>query len=420
MLGENNFTSPRRAINDVLARRCRVRLAAMNELHAIIDMWRRLSSLNENSVLATVVHVSGSAYRRPGARMLIARDGARVGSVSGGCLEGEIARKAWWLTQSGAPVVRTYDTTSGEDAVWEFGLGCNGAVQILLERVNTTATMEMLDFLRAHRESGKPAVVATIIRAREDSGVRVGDRLLLDEALACGGTLVGSRLEDGVRARAAEAMRTTTSCIVHFAEADVFIEWIGPPLSLVVFGAGADPIPLVAMANQLGWRVTVADGRPAYARSGRLPGADRVVAMTGDDLLQQVDVDAGTAVVMMTHNYPLDARLLPLLLARRPWYLGLLGPRSRTERLFAGLGLDVPANVHAPLGLDVGGDTPTAVALSIAAEIQAAANQRAGGMLKLRSGAIHPPVVEVGVPALRRLDEAARPAYCETLVGSTA
>ena len=352
--------------------------------------------------------------------MLITRDGPRVGSVSGGCLEGEIARKAWWLTQSGAPVVRTYDTTSGEDAVWEFGLGCNGTVQILLERVNTTATVEMLDFLRAHHVSGEPAAIATIIRTRKDSGVRVGDRLLLDEAWVCGGTLVGSRLEDGVRARAAEVLRSTESCLVHLSEADVFVEWIGPPLALVVFGAGADTIPLVAVANQLGWRVTVADGRPAYARSERFPGADRVVAMASGDLLQQVDVNADTAVVMMTHNYPLDARLLPLVLARRPWYLGLLGPRSRTEKLFAGLGLEVPVNVHAPVGLDVGGDTPAAVALSIAAEIQAATNQRAGGMLKRRSEAIHPPVVEVGVPALRGLDEPARPAYCETLAVTTA
>jgi xanthine dehydrogenase accessory factor len=391
---------------------------ATTELHAILDTWRRLKRTNQDAVLATVVHVSGSAYRHPGARMLVVPGGDRVGSVSGGCLEGEIARRGWWFTGGGTPVVRSYDTTSDEDAVWDFGLGCNGIVQIMLERTSTTGATEMLDFLSAQRESGEPAAVATVIRTDEGSSVRVGDRLLLDEACVCRGALVGSTLEDGVRQRSGEVLRSAQSCLVHFHEADVFIEWIGPPLSLFVFGAGDDAIPLVATARQLGWLVTVADGRPAYARSERFPEANHVIVMAAGDPLREVDVDAAAAVVMMTHNYPLDARLLPLVLARRPRYLGLLGPRSRTEKLFAGLGLEIPAHVHAPVGLDIGGDTPAAAALSIAAEIHAATHRRVGGMLGLRNEGIHSPVVEVGAPGYRRPEAAARLLYCETLAGS--
>ena len=103
----------------------------MNELHSILDAWRGLREPNRDAVLATVVHVKGSAYRRPGARMLILRDGRRIGSISGGCLEGDVSRKAWWFTEGGQPSVRVYDTSSDEDAVWEFGLGCNGVVQLI-------------------------------------------------------------------------------------------------------------------------------------------------------------------------------------------------------------------------------------------------------------------------------------------------
>ncbi len=384
----------------------------MNELHAILDVWREQQSSSRDAVLATVVHVRGSAYRRPGARMLILADGRRVGSVSGGCLESEIVRRAQWLTERGVPVVRAYDTTSSNDGVWEFGLGCNGVVQILLERADATSAAELLGFLSAHRESRQPATVATVIRTDHTSPVRVGDRLLLGDTWKGVGALVGSSIEDDVRAHASEVLRTSTNRLVHLGGDEVFIEWIGPPLSLVVFGAGDDAMPVATMAKQLGWCVSIADGRPAYAARERFPTADRVVAMAAGEPLRGIDIHPGTAVVLMTHNYPLDARLLPLIVARCPWYLGLLGPRSRAEALFADLALEVPRSVHAPVGLDLGGDIPQAVALSIVAEIQAAANRRPGGKLTLRGETIHPPAIEVGARALHRENEPVHQTGC--------
>jgi xanthine dehydrogenase accessory factor len=341
--------------------------------------------------------------------MLMLPDGRRIGSISGGCLEGEIARKAWWFTESGAPVVRVYDTTSDDDAVWEFGLGCNGVVHVLLERASSAPVREMFAFL----ESRKPCVVATVIRARAGTGLGVGDRLLLAE----GGDSRGV-IHAEVRAQAEAALREKKSRLLHLPEADVFVEWVGPPQSLVIFGAGHDAIPVTAIARQLGWCVTVADGRPAYAVAERFPDAERVVLLSSEDLLGDLTIDNETAVVMMTHNYPLDSRLLARILPLRPRYLGILGPRHRAERLFAELGLSVPEDVHAPTGLDIGTDTPAAIALSIVSEIQSALHGRTGGPLRNRTGSIHAPTLETGAAGLHHLVESVRPSYCETGVGN--
>ena len=289
----------------------------MSELDAILETWRGLEGHDRDAVLATVVHVTGSAYRCPGGRMLIVPDGRRIGCVSGGCLEGEIVRKAWWFTESGDPVVRVYDTTSEDDAVWEFGLGCNGVVHVMLERVNTPAASAMLDFLDNHRSARKPAVVASVVRTDGRSGLRVGDRLLLDEPSAPVGNLLGSSIESQATLHAAAALREKQSRLAHIGATDLFVEWIGPALSLIIFGAGHDSVPLVNFAKQLGWDVTVADGRPAYARPERFPASTRVVQLVAADPLRDIVIDNETAVVMMTHNYPLDSVLLPHTLSCR-------------------------------------------------------------------------------------------------------
>ncbi len=382
----------------------------MHELDEILSECKEGASTN-GGVLATVVHVKGSAYRRPGARMLLLADGRRMGSISGGCLEGEIARKAWWFTESGRPVVRVYDTTSDDDAVWEFGLGCNGVVHVLLERVDAPESRVLLEFLDVHRANGTPVVIATVIRG---SAAPVGDRLFLDEGWVQGGALAGTSLEAAILPFMCAALRESKSQFVHVADAEIFVEWIGPPLNLVIFGAGHDAISLVGVAKQFGWRVTVADGRPAYATRERFPQADRVAVMSGDDLLLELPIGSLTAVVMMTHNYPLDERLLPGILAARPWYLGMLGPKSRTENLFGGR--RIPPSVHAPVGLDLGGEMPESIAVSIVSEIQAALHQRGGGMLRHREGPIHAPAREVGMHSATLEVECERPSYCETHV----
>ncbi len=327
----------------------------MNELDAVVTAWAEAEQRGESAILATVVDVKGSAYRRPGARMLMTEKGHRVGSISGVCLEGDVIKKAWWWTESGEPIVRTFDTTSGDEAVWEFGLGCNGVVRVLLERVGGASSAKLKSFLGACREERATGVVATVIAAPSQSSLRPGDRMFA------------------------------------FPSVEVFIEVIAPPLPLLVFGAGHDAIPVVQMAKHLGWHVTVFDTRPAYTNHGRLAAADRVVLTRPDDIFGSVPVDPQAAAVVMNHNYPKDRAVLRDLLSLPVRYIGVLGPRARTEKMLADIGVKVwPPHLYAPVGLDIGAETPEAIALAIVAEIQAVLAGRSGGTLRERSGSTYP------------------------------
>ncbi|MGC4054865.1 MAG: XdhC family protein [Paludibaculum sp.] len=367
----------------------------MDEFGAILAAWRELGDGAQSAVLATVVHVRGSAYRRPGARMLILPDGRRIGSISGGCLEGDVARKAWWFTADGRPSVRVYDTSSDEDAVWEFGLGCNGEIQVLLERVSRTSARMALEFAASCRQRGG-GVTAVVIRSGNQSPVSVGDRLFHTVHGGVHGN--AAALLPRLAPFVAQTTLEQQSRLVGLEDCEVFVEWIGPPQELVVFGAGHDAVPVVALAKSLGWRVAVADGRPAYASRARFPLADQVVIMRPEDPLAEVEIRPETAVVLMTHNYVQDAKLLRRILPVRPRYLGILGPGNRADRLFQDLGLRRESySVHAPVGLDIGASTPEAIALSIISEIQAELAGRPGARLRHRRGSIHSPALEAGM-----------------------
>lgn len=385
-------------------RDCKISLRAetrdgMTELEAILETWRSLKYEQHDAVLATVVHVAGSAYRRPGARLLLVPDGRRIGSVSGGCLEGEIARKAWWWTESDQASLQVFDTTSEDDAIWGFGLGCNGIVQVLIERVSGPGTVRLLEFLEAAQSFREPVVVATVVRSAADLEFRVGQRLLVGSETVSGELAVCNRRGD-LTACAAAVLRNRRSEFVHLDGKDLFVEYVPPSPSLVILGAGYDAQPLVTIAKEAGFRVTIADTRSAYLRPDRFADADSMLLLTDEDGVRGLQIAREDAVVLMTHNYQLDARLLPSIIAARPRYLGLLGPRLRAERLFADLGTEIPPYVHAPVGLDIGGDSPAAVALSVVAEIQAVLEGRSGSMLKHRHGAIHASISESGVAAL--------------------
>lgn len=381
----------------------------MRELNAILNAWR--ANPGAAGVLATVLHVQGSAYRRPGARMLISPDGCqRIGTISGGCLEGDVARKAAWWTASGDPVVRVYDTMSDEDAVWEFGLGCNGIIHVLLERVESASTQALLAHLEAAQRLRKPAVVGTVLHAEAASGLCVGQHIF--------GPL--RQFPEALRKSAQDTSMTRTSRLIHLINADIFLEYIAPQQRLVIFGAGHDVIPVVRLATDLGWDVTVADVRSGYAKPERFPGAAYVTVLPPNGSMANLDVDRETAVVVMTHNLGLDAKLLPQLLQVQPAYLGMLGPRRRLQRVCDEARLDpstVSDNLHAPAGHDLGGDSPEAIALAIVAEIQACLHGKSGGPLRRSVGAIHTPAVEVGETRMPSAVVAASQVLCEVTHG---
>lgn len=372
---------------------------------ALLSAVTALERENGQAVLATVVKVEGSAYRRPGARMLIPLYGGTVGTISGGCLESEVAKKAWWLTDGGEAVVRRYSTATqddddDQDAALTFGLGCNGTVHVLLERHSPEKPLPVLDLLRQVRDSGQAGAVATVIASYRNARVRVGDRLSLHPSLHDSGRLIEPALDVQVRTDLADTLAQCRSSLRTYrderGEVEVFCEYLAPQRRLVIFGAGHDAQPLSHMAKLLDWHVTVVDGRAHFARAERFPDADRVLQADARPPYGLSDLTDGAMVAIMSHSYSQDRHWLGSVLQGKPAYIGQLGPRDRTERLLVEIRqqtTQLPAleRLHYPIGLDIGGDTPESVATAILAEMTAALNQRSGGMLKHRQAAIHAP-----------------------------
>jgi len=370
----------------------------MKELREILDAYETIRRKGEIAALATVVAVSGSSYRRPGARMLLTSDGWAAGGVSGGCLESDVAGRARAVMESGQPDIVTYDTTEDGDIMFGVGLGCRGVIQILIEPL--TGARPDFNFLSDLVQKREAGVCATIFRSEDDAQARLGDRLLLSETGSVYDGLADAELAVRVRADAGDVLVSGKSRIGEYAVSDgcvaVFLEAISPPQPLVVFGAGHDAPPLVRLAKELGWHVTVADARPAYAIRERFPQADAVLVCPPEEAAARLPLDARTAVVLMTHNYLHDRALLGQLLPSSVRYLGVLGPKRRTERLLSELPPGVVTDgalsrLHSPVGLDIGADMPETIALSIIAGIQAVAAGRPGGFLRDRSGPIYPP-----------------------------
>ncbi|VVN68656.1 XdhC family protein [Pseudomonas fluorescens] len=393
----------------------------MSDLYSLLDALDQADSAKTDAVLATVVKVEGSAYRRPGARMLIPLYGSTVGTISGGCLEQELAKKAWWLTESGEAVVRRYSTAAqeeedadDEDAALTFGLGCNGTVHVLLERHATGKKSLLLDVLQRVKASGQPAALATVIAAGRKSRVRIGARMGLTSSMnPCEG-MYCQALEHTLRGDLHSTLERKKSSLMIYQsgadEVEVFLEYIAPQRQLVIFGAGHDAQPLVRFARDLNWHVTVVDGRAHFARPERFPGANQVLVAPIDEPFNLSGAVDGAAVVVMTHSYRQDRHWLQNVLHCSPAYVGQLGPRERTERLLDEMGAlacspEVLPRLHYPIGLDLGGDTPASVALAIVGEITAYLNKRGGGMLKYRKTTIHQACEATHSPVVGGLQE---------------
>jgi xanthine dehydrogenase accessory factor len=354
----------------------------MQEHARMMAAWKDAGGV---CVLATVVGTRGSSYRSPGARMLILPDGSRIGAVSGGCLEGELCRRAHWWTSESPAVLKTFDTSTQEDNEG-FGLGCGGGIDLLLERVEQcdTATHPLLAQERVNA-SRVAAPLAVMLEATAASGLRVGERFAREHA----------QQYPEMAALLARAMEIGYSFTAELREGAlagcrVFFESLAPPAQMVVCGAGADALPVVAQAAALGWSVVVLDQRADFARAVRFPEAARVIAAKDAAALDDLRLDTRTAAVVMSHSFAQDTFFLELLLAQPLGYLGVLGARRRTLDLLARLGHDaMPAELHAPAGLDIGAETPEQIALSILSEVQATFAKRPGGPLRQRDGSIH-------------------------------
>jgi xanthine dehydrogenase accessory factor len=368
----------------------------MKELQEILAAVDEAGARGEATALATIVGVRGSTYRRAGARLLTTATGRQVGNISGGCLEGDVAVVAEEVLASGVPRLVTYDLTADDDMVWGLGLGCNGAIEVFVE---PTAPGDLLwDAVRVALAAQEPVVVVTVVEGT--AAVPAGRRLVVWADGRTGGGLGDPALE-GEATRWAEAARAELRTGVRQTQAGgapvrLFVEVLHPPLRLVVCGAGHDAIPVVRFASQLGWRVLVVDRREAFLTPERFPGAAGFVKTEFPEAGRAVPTDPHTYVLIMTHNYMHDRDLLRAFLPTPVAYLGMLGPRARTEKILAdlageGVALDDAqrARIYGPVGLDIGSETPDEIAIAAIGEILAVARRRRAGFLRDRRAPIH-------------------------------
>jgi len=361
----------------------------MRELSDIIQAYRTSTRASKHAALATVVRVTGSAYRRPGARLLIIEDGQTIGGISGGCLEADVALRARNVLRDGLPQVACYDNRRDREQIFGVGGGCNGTIEILIEPLKSASHDNPVEILSAVLKSRRPATMATIFAAAGDHPP-IGQRLVRASASDDACTIQSAALAQCVRELVDRGVSGVHEILADGARFSLAVETIRPPQWLVVFGAGSDAVPLVNMARELGWFVTVADHRHTLATPARFPAADQIFSDPPEEVIDQIGIAGDAAVVVMTHDFDRDRRLLAKLLGMQSAYLGVLGPARRTDRLIEGMPRTV-GKIFSPIGLDLGAETPQEIALSILAEIQSVLKARAARPLSERNGPIHEP-----------------------------
>jgi xanthine dehydrogenase accessory factor len=327
-------------------------------------------------VLATIVRTIGSTYRKAGAQMLIAGDGRAAGLLSGGCLEADLMDRARSVLDTGTALIVEYDTRSSDDVLWGIGLGCEGAMTILMSRIDAANQYQPFAFIEACRRDHVDASFALVTQSQNDaialgtsywSGAAQRAPALIAEALA-----TPPRAQEG-----ASQPTILTSDGAAFLVAPIELT-----PRLLVLGAGPDATPLVEIAGLMNWRITVLDHRPAYAVAERFPRASRVALRPARQLHEELAAHDFDAAVVMSHHLISDQAYLEALARGRIRYIGLLGPAPRRARLMSELGDKaggLAGRLYGPVGLDIGARSPETIALAIVSEIQAVLSARPGG-----------------------------------------
>ena len=326
----------------------------LSELTAEAEAGRR-------AAVATVIRIHGSAYRRPGAKLLVRADGAMSGSVSGGCLEADVRENALRVIDDDTPRLLHYDTASDDRAPFGLGLGCNGSVDLFVQPATTPAFLDSARRVRAALGGEEPITISTALEGRSAGDVRV--------------STPGGAMEMGIHEQAQGAR--------------AFTEVLRPPPHLVLFGAGDDAIPLARYAREAGFRVAVVDHRPAFLSPARFPGEVRRLELRPEDGAAALPLRGEAYAVVKAHSLAIDREWIRRLLGTRVAYIGALGPRARVEEILRQLGAAGDDRIFGPVGLDLGAEGPEQVALSVVAELLAFRSRRSPRHLREREGSIH-------------------------------
>ena len=331
--------------------------------------WRKQ---DQPLVLASVFETEGSTYSKAGARMLINADGDFQGMLSGGCLEGDLAERAREVLNSGEAQTVIYDLGVNDEELWGLGVGCDGLMRIFLQPLlaeNDYAPFEAI--ARAYEGDHREITVTVLESEHIKPGatlVTAGDNVesfgLSDDAAQV--------LLDEARAALASKVSSTKSVQVGDAKATILLAIVNPRIRLLVLGAGLDAEPVTRLADELGWRVTVVDHRPAYIEIGNFDRAEKVICCPANEMSVHVDLLNFDATIVMSHHLVSDRSYLAQLSKSDIQYIGLLGPKDRRRRLLEELGADAATlddRLHGPAGVDIGAVGPAAIALSIVTEM---------------------------------------------------
>jgi xanthine/CO dehydrogenase XdhC/CoxF family maturation factor len=340
-------------------------------LDPLLPLFERERAAGRAFALGVLVRTEGSTYRKPGALILISAAGEYAGLISGGCLEGDLREHARAVIASGTARIASYDTRGPDDLLWGLGLGCEGAMQILLLRVGPESGWQPLAHLAGALAARTPAAIGVVVEsARAD--LPPGSVFLPADAASTGAlpALATADVQSALQRSAALGQ----DCWVEQSSAQLFVWPLALPPRILLLGAGPDASPVVAFAARLDWQVTAVDHRPAYAVADHFPDAERVLLLRPEEISTALDLNGFSAAVVMSHHLPTDLVYLRGLAASTIPYVGLLGPARRRERLMAELGADaatLSARLYAPIGLPLGGRSPESIALSIVSQLHA-------------------------------------------------
>lgn len=373
----------------------------MRDIKAIVNGFHKVDTSLRKAAIATVVKVRGSSYRCPGARMLITDDGRWVGSISGGCLEGDALRKARAVMSENKPIIVTYDTREESNQNLGISLGCNGVIDILIEPIDNANQKNTIGLFEQLYKAEESFVLATVFN---DSSALADKAMINENGLLIKG-FENSSLTEIVISDLLELFVTKKSVTrIYDLEGnifEVFLELIQPSIKLIIFGAGFDARPVCDLAKSIGWEVQVTDECAAHIAPVFFPVADKLMLCERKFIDQSFAITPFTACVLMSHNYEFDRDVLRKLITTSAAYIGILGPKKRVNKMeeeFQKEGIyfneELLKRLHSPIGLDIGAETPSEIAISIIAEINSKFSNRVGGFLKDRNAPIHDRVFE--------------------------
>lgn len=373
----------------------------MKEIREIINAYNKAKKNEKRLALATLVHLNGSSYRRPGARMIVDEEGQLTGAISGGCLEGDALRKAVFCIHTQIPKLVVYDTSDEEDATIGIQLGCSGIIQVLFEPIHETDPLNPIELLKKAIQIRQNTVLVTLYAPHIKNSDTVGTSMLLEESGEFHHNSTFQVVPEMLMQDIRETLMIKKSSFKSYQHNDAafsaFLSFISPPISLIIVGAGNDAIPLQSIAETLGWEVTIVDGRHTYAKIERFSSACQIIVSKPEKVLQQIPMDEKTVFVLMTHNYNYDYAMLKALLNKNVPYIGALGPKKKLDNMITDLKAEnIFLNerqkniLYGPVGLEIGAETPAEIALSITAEIMSVMNNRQGGSLRNLLTEIHP------------------------------